>query len=269
MMNQEFNSFVERYQIIYEKDPSSKVFAPLAEAYRRMGLIEEAIDLAERGVKQHPNFASGRVALGKCYAQRAEYAKAVEQLEIAVDLSPENLLGHQLIAQCYSKLKKLPESLNAYKMVLFLNPLDAKAALHVKELEAKLYSNAKDSWIEEDFSMEKLSEVVKIAQGSSHSKTLAHDHETQDSKDFERELALLDSRLSRGDWPQALVQIETLSKKYPGQSELIKRKQHLEALSTTTFEIADLISPIASHEDKRKISTLEKLLEKIDGRRKA
>jgi hypothetical protein len=30
---------LERYQILLEKDPRSQVFAPLAEAYRKMGLL--------------------------------------------------------------------------------------------------------------------------------------------------------------------------------------------------------------------------------------
>src|SRR4051812_1873041 len=102
----DMTSFVERYQMIFEKDPKSKVFAPLAEAYRRMGLLNEAIDLAEKGVKTHPHFASGRVALGKCFVQKGEYQKATEHLMIARDLSPENLLAHQLIAECYLRLKK-------------------------------------------------------------------------------------------------------------------------------------------------------------------
>src|SRR3989442_143106 len=127
-MERDVSSFVERYQLLYEKDPNSKVFAPLAEAYRRMGLIDEAIDLAQKGVQKHPHFASGRVALGKCLAQKGEYKKAVEQLRAAVEVSPENLLAHQILAECLSKLNKPIEALNAYKMALFLNPNDAKVS---------------------------------------------------------------------------------------------------------------------------------------------
>src|ERR1700722_5164925 len=138
-MNNDVSAFVERYQLLYEKDPNSKVFAPLAEAYRRMGLVDEAIDLASQGVKLHPNFASGRVALGKCYVQKSEHEKAIEQLKIAVELSPENLLAHQLLAECYAKIRKPAESLNEFKMVLFLNPNDVRAAQVVKKLEEALF----------------------------------------------------------------------------------------------------------------------------------
>ena len=55
--------FIERYQKLYEEDPKSRIFAPLAEAYRKMGLINEALELAQNGVKIHPQFSGGRVAL--------------------------------------------------------------------------------------------------------------------------------------------------------------------------------------------------------------
>src|ERR1700722_3369005 len=119
MASREVSSFVERYQLLYEKNPDSRVFAPLAEAYRRMGLIDEAIDLAEKGVQKHPLFASGRVALGKCLVQKGLFERAVEQLKAAVELSPENLLAHQLLAECYARLKQPFKALDAYKMALF------------------------------------------------------------------------------------------------------------------------------------------------------
>jgi len=47
---------IEKYQIQLEKDPKSQVFAPLSEAYRKMGLLEEAFRIAVRGVQFNPQF---------------------------------------------------------------------------------------------------------------------------------------------------------------------------------------------------------------------
>ena len=44
-MNPVNPEFVERFQIMYQKDPNSRVFAPLAECYRKMGLLDEALRL--------------------------------------------------------------------------------------------------------------------------------------------------------------------------------------------------------------------------------
>src|SRR5688572_23036133 len=112
MSNDNINlEFIERYQKLFEKDPKSKVFAPLGEAYRKMGLIKEALSILERGVKFHPHFASGRVALAKVLISQNEHTKAIEQLLVATDLSPENLLAQKLLAECYIALKKSKEAL--------------------------------------------------------------------------------------------------------------------------------------------------------------
>ena len=79
---------IEKYQILYEKDPQSKVFAPLSEAYRKMGLLKEALQLALDGVKLHPNFSSGRVALARALLDGNQVEPALAHLKKATELSP-------------------------------------------------------------------------------------------------------------------------------------------------------------------------------------
>lgn len=50
-----FREYIRRYQ----EDPTSRVFAPLAEAYRRLGRVDEAIDICLEGLKHHPEFPGG------------------------------------------------------------------------------------------------------------------------------------------------------------------------------------------------------------------
>ena len=47
------------------KDPNSKIFAQLAEEYRKAGRLEEAIQTCRDGLETHPNYFSARVALGR------------------------------------------------------------------------------------------------------------------------------------------------------------------------------------------------------------
>ena len=90
--------FVERYQILYEKNPSSRVFAPLAEAYRKMGLLKQAEDVCLKGVQEHPSFSSGHMALARIYLDQERHEDAVKELKVIVELSPENLLAHKLFS---------------------------------------------------------------------------------------------------------------------------------------------------------------------------
>lgn len=127
--------FIERCQIEYERNPGSRVFAPLCEAYRRMGLINEAFELASRGVRLHPDFAAGRIAYARILIEKKAFNDAIEQLTRAAELSPDNILAFQLLGDTYLELRRPKDALTAFKMVLFLNPLHDRARKMVRKWE--------------------------------------------------------------------------------------------------------------------------------------
>ncbi|MEK7355521.1 MAG: tetratricopeptide repeat protein [Bdellovibrionota bacterium] len=127
--------FVERYQLELARDPKSRVFAPLAEAYRKMGLHDEARRICKRGTEYHPDFAGGHVAFAKVLIDLKEHAEALPHLESAAKLSPDNILAHSLMGETLLQLRRPKDALKAFKMVLFLNPDDAKAQDAVRKWE--------------------------------------------------------------------------------------------------------------------------------------
>lgn len=109
------SELIEKYQLLLQKDPKSQVFAPLTEAYRKMGLLEEAFRIAVRGVQFNPSFGGGRIALAKVFLDRDNVPGALDELEKAVELSPDNILAHSLLAECYLKSKRPKEALRAFE----------------------------------------------------------------------------------------------------------------------------------------------------------
>ena len=59
-----------------QKDPSSKLFFPLAEEYIKCNMLEEAIIVLTDGLKTHPGFHAARVSLGKVYLQKGRAGEA-------------------------------------------------------------------------------------------------------------------------------------------------------------------------------------------------
>ena len=108
---------IEKFQILLQNDPKSQVFAPLSEAYRKMGLLEEAFRISVRGVQFNPQFGGGRIALAKIFLERDNLPGAIEELEKAGELSPDNILAHSLLADCYLKAKRPKDALRSFKMV--------------------------------------------------------------------------------------------------------------------------------------------------------
>ena len=61
---------IEKYHEKWRKDPTSRVFAQLADAYRKTGMLDEAIEVCVEGLKVHPSYNSARVVLGRAYLEK-------------------------------------------------------------------------------------------------------------------------------------------------------------------------------------------------------
>ncbi len=119
-----------------QEDPTSRVFAPLAESYRRLGRIEEAIEICQRGLEHHPDFHGGRVALAKCYLDKHRFQDAQRELERVVHLAPENLLAQRLLGDSLSAQGLEKHALHAYKMASLLAPFDINLAEKIRQIES-------------------------------------------------------------------------------------------------------------------------------------
>jgi tetratricopeptide (TPR) repeat protein len=80
-------------------DPGSVSFALLAEEYRRMGRLAEAIRVARSGLVARPAYAFARVTLGRALLENGNLADARAELEAVLALAPENLLARRALAE--------------------------------------------------------------------------------------------------------------------------------------------------------------------------
>lgn len=131
----QYPPYFREYLRRFKEDPTSRVFAPLAEAYRRLGRVEEAIEVVLQGLEHHPDFHGGRVTLAKCYLDLKKFADARTALERVVQFAPENLLAQRLLGDVFVALGERNRALHAYKMALLLSPNDVNLSEKVRLLE--------------------------------------------------------------------------------------------------------------------------------------
>lgn len=124
----------------YQDDPASRVFAPLAESYRKAGLIDEAVEIAREGVRNHPNFVGGRVALARALFDRKSYMEVVHELESVVRDVPDNVIAQRLVADSFIMLNQPGSALTHLKMLLYLAPEDDELAKLVEQIETEQYT---------------------------------------------------------------------------------------------------------------------------------
>ncbi|MEK7691979.1 MAG: hypothetical protein AAB425_13275 [Bdellovibrionota bacterium] len=123
----------------YQDEPTSRVFAPLAEAYRKAGLVDEAIEIAREGLRVHPGFVGGRVALARALFDKKSYADVLRELASVVEEAPDNLVAQRLFADSALMVGEVAAALNAYKMLLYFSPDDQETAKIVQEMESQAY----------------------------------------------------------------------------------------------------------------------------------
>jgi len=132
----EIQAEIKKYKKALQENPGSRMFAALADAYRKAGDIEAAIETAEQGVKKHPKYLSGLVVLGQAYQEKQEFEKAVDLFRQVTRMNPENVPAQRALAQIYDRQGKHEEATRAYRVVTILDPTDSQAKQRLDILEA-------------------------------------------------------------------------------------------------------------------------------------
>ncbi len=91
-----------RFEELLRKDPAAYSFAPLADIYRELGLLDEALAIARKGCGAHPDFAAGQMALARAAFESALKDEAKKALEAVIRITPENIEAQRLLADIYS-----------------------------------------------------------------------------------------------------------------------------------------------------------------------
>ncbi|HEX3556837.1 MAG TPA: tetratricopeptide repeat protein [Thermoanaerobaculia bacterium] len=118
----------------WESDPSSRIFLQLAEEYRHQGRVREALEVLERGLKEHPGYLSALVAKGRCLLELGEPEASRVVLERVVKQDATQMVANKLLVRAYietSEPEKARERLDLYTL---LNDSDPE----IEELRRRL-----------------------------------------------------------------------------------------------------------------------------------
>ncbi len=136
---------IARYKEILAREPSSLVFAALAEAYRRKDLPDEAIAVCRRGLHHHPEFVSGRVALARAYVGKGETDRAVKELERVILTAPDNLIAQGLLLSIYEDREDWDDLEKTVHRILSVDPCDERAKRAWKKLQGHAEEDPADA----------------------------------------------------------------------------------------------------------------------------
>lgn len=117
----------------YRQAPDSYVFVPLADACRKMGRIEEALEICESGVQRHPAYPSGHVVKGKCLFDKNDRKGARETFERVLMLDENNLVALKYLGMIEADDGDFLAARKHFRHILSLDPenKEIKAILNI------------------------------------------------------------------------------------------------------------------------------------------
>src|SRR3954466_2793615 len=127
---------IDKYTAALAADPKSRAFAPLAEAYRKLGKLDEALKILGDGLKIHPNIPGALVTHARVLIAQGKHADAKPQLEKAVKMAPENLVALSALGDVQEKLGDPASAGKTFRTVPLLSPADAHAKDRLAALPA-------------------------------------------------------------------------------------------------------------------------------------
>jgi tetratricopeptide (TPR) repeat protein len=126
---------IRRYEERLMRDPTSLAFAPLADAYRKVGRTREAIDLCREGLARFPHYTTARLILAKAHLDDGNPEAALAELAVILEASPRDVQAHRMAAEIHRKSGRWDEAREHLERVIKLDATDREARLVLEALD--------------------------------------------------------------------------------------------------------------------------------------
>jgi len=127
---------IRRQEERLARDPGSLAFAQLADLYRKAGRTREAVAVCRDGLARYPQYTTARLILAKALAGDGQLAPALAELRVILEMSPRDVLCHQLAAEVLRRLGHIDEAVQHLETAADLDPGDRESRALLSLLRA-------------------------------------------------------------------------------------------------------------------------------------
>ena len=216
------------------RDPNGTAFVPLADAHRRAGEFDEALELLREGLNRHPDYTSAHVVASWVHMDRGALDEALGTLELVMELDRDNRAGLKGLGQVLSEKGDREGAMGHLTRLAELEPEDLEARSLLETLEA--------------------AEPVVLPEPEPNPEISAEAPEAPASLDTGGEIVtrtLGDVYAAQGLFDQAIEVFEQLVAVAPDDDELKARLEEVRAEAAAPLVVDDAPSepePVAIHE---------------------
>ncbi|HEY6210591.1 MAG TPA: tetratricopeptide repeat protein, partial [Gemmatimonadales bacterium] len=121
-------SEIKKLEQRYRENPKGRNFAPLADAYRKAGLLDHAIELCKSGLQRHPDYVSAHIVYGRCLIDQKNDPAAIEAFRKVLALDSENVLALRMLAEIAERGGRFDEAVEWLGKLVNVDPMNEDAA---------------------------------------------------------------------------------------------------------------------------------------------
>ncbi|NIA22602.1 MAG: tetratricopeptide repeat protein [Proteobacteria bacterium] len=174
-----------------EKNPSSILFAKLADLLRQNNDYEEAVRVLKNGLKHHPDYPTAHYILAKCYMELNWLDDAIFELTETLRYDRENISAMELLASLLFQKGNLEKALKIYSELVILNPgkrnefesIISDIEQQLEEEKQKQEQGKKETGVQEENKGEEENEKIKELD------KVIEPHSWEDKKNINRNLS--------------------------------------------------------------------------------
>jgi len=136
-----YTSEIDKLEARFRDNPKGRNFAPLADAYRKAGLIDNAVDLCQNGLKLHPDYVSAYIVYARCLVDKKDDAAALGVFKQVLGLDGENIIALRGLAELAERNGRYEEEVDWLSRLLNADPMNGDAAESLARAKGKAASS--------------------------------------------------------------------------------------------------------------------------------
>ncbi len=134
------SSEIEKLERRYAENPDGRYFAPLADAYRKAGQVDRALELVRAGIEKHADYLSAHIVLGRCMLDKKDDGGAGQAFQRVLALDAENIIALKSLAEIEERRGDLVQAREWLQKLLHIDPMNADAEADLQRLGGAIAS---------------------------------------------------------------------------------------------------------------------------------
>ena len=134
------SSEIEKLERRYAENPDGRYFAPLADAYRKAGQVDSALELVRDGLEKHADYLSAHIVLGRCLLDKKDDEGAGQAFRRVMTLDSENIIALKSLAEIEERKGDLVQARQWLQQLLHIDPMNADAEADLTRLGGAIAS---------------------------------------------------------------------------------------------------------------------------------